>query len=60
MHACTHTDKHTPNTHARVHPHTQTYTNLVNFVVVFGAEAAVATRGVFNNLRKSSLVRTAL
>lgn len=45
MHACT---------------HTQTYTNLVNFVVVFGAEAAVATRGVFNNLRKSSLVRTAL
>jgi len=37
-----------------------TPTDLVSFVVVFGAEAAVATRGVLNNFRKSSLVRTAL
>ena len=34
--------------------------HLANFVVVVGAEAADGARGVFNNLRKSSLVRTAL
>ena len=50
------------DTRTDVYTHHTSYTgiHLANFVVVLGAEAADGARGVFNNLRKSSLVRTEL